>query len=187
MPGKSLRWSITTPEQRKKFINQLADTFIELHKFPFDLLGCLNRPGDSHVGAFARESLTDFQGSFMQATGPFSSLEEYHVASLRLILDLILRDEMHTQQAVDAYLIHRFLLDLVPAVLPQTTRDDQKYYLKHADEKEDQILVDEAFNIASLIGNGLIPHRKLLHSTLQLFFCQLETFTMELITSAMMK
>ncbi|KAK3943295.1 hypothetical protein QBC46DRAFT_44597 [Diplogelasinospora grovesii] len=118
LPGKSLRWSIATEKQRRKVMSQLADTFIELHKYPFDLLGSLDRPGYSHVGAFARESLTDFPQSEMRTAGPFSSLEEYHKSSLRLILDLIIREEIYSQQAVDAYLIHRFLIDLVPSVLP---------------------------------------------------------------------
>jgi aminoglycoside phosphotransferase (APT) family kinase protein len=53
LPGKSLRWSIATGDQRKNVMNQLADTFIELHKHQFDLLGSLDIPGRSHVGAFA--------------------------------------------------------------------------------------------------------------------------------------
>lgn len=44
LPGKSLRWSIATQEQRKRVMNQLADTFIELHKHPFQLLGSLDSP-----------------------------------------------------------------------------------------------------------------------------------------------
>lgn len=34
MTGKSLRWSITSPEQRQKVMSQLADIFIELSDFP---------------------------------------------------------------------------------------------------------------------------------------------------------
>lgn len=88
LPDKSLRLSIKTQQQRKKVMNQLADTFVELQKYPFDILGSLDRPGASH-GEFARESLTNFIQSEMRTTGPFSSLEEYHLSSLRLILELI--------------------------------------------------------------------------------------------------
>lgn len=150
LPGKSLRWSITTQEQRRKVMSQLADTFIELQKYPFNLLGSLNSPDTSHVGAFARESLTNFEQSEMRTIGPFSSLEEYHVSSIQLILDLIVGEEMYSQQAVDAYLIHRFLLDLVPLVLPSEQNND-KFYLKHADDKGDHILVDEHFNVTGII------------------------------------
>uniref|UniRef100_A0A8H7NPD7 Aminoglycoside phosphotransferase domain-containing protein n=1 Tax=Bionectria ochroleuca TaxID=29856 RepID=A0A8H7NPD7_BIOOC len=136
LPGKSLRWGLANQDQKNKVMSQIADTFAQLHRYPFDLLGSLgnNPQGFPQVGPFARESLTRFEDGKMDAIGPFSSLEDYHMSSIRLILDLILQEEMYPQQAVDAYLIHRFLIDLVPRVLPQT--DDEKFYLKHADDKE---------------------------------------------------
>ncbi|KAF6784150.1 hypothetical protein CSOJ01_15798 [Colletotrichum sojae] len=151
LPGRSLRWSTATPEQRNVVMDQLADIFVELHRHPFGLLGSLDRPGDLHVGALARKSLTDFAESDMHAAGPFSSLKSYHQYSLQLILDLIVRDEMYSQRPVEAYLIHRFLLDLIPSVLPSPVPDDQRYYLKHADDKGDHILVDQDFNITGII------------------------------------
>jgi hypothetical protein len=87
-------------------MNKLADTFVELHRYPFDVLGSLDSPGESYVGAFARESLTNFVQSEMRTNGPFSSLEEYYISSIQLILDLIVRGEMYSQQGADAYLIH---------------------------------------------------------------------------------
>jgi hypothetical protein len=90
MPGKSLRWSIANQEQRTKVMDQLADTFIELSKHLFNRLGSLDTSRGSHVGAFARESLTPFVQSEMHAIGPLSSLEEYHRLSIQFILYLIL-------------------------------------------------------------------------------------------------
>jgi hypothetical protein len=87
----------------------------------------------------------------MEAIGPCPSLEGYHVASIRLILDLIIRDEIYTEQAVDAYLIHRFLLGLVPSVLPHVAQSSEMFYLKHTDDKGDYILVDQDFNITGVI------------------------------------
>lgn len=132
-------------------MDQLADIFIELAKYTFPQLGSLDRPGDLHVGPFARESLTVFDGSIMRTIGPLSSLKEYHNASLRLILDLILREEMYSQRPIDAYLIHRFLLDLVPLVIPASAYKEEAFYLKHADDKGDHILVDDDFNIIGVI------------------------------------
>ncbi|KAF4448495.1 Protein kinase-like domain protein [Fusarium austroafricanum] len=149
LPGKSLLWSLANEQQREKVISQLTDTFVELQKHPFDLLGSLDSPGGCHVGAFAREEPTNFEQSEMRTTGPFSSEEEYHLASIQLILDLILRDEMYSQRPVDAYLIHRYLIDIVPHVLPSV--HDEKFYLKHADDKGDHILVDEEYNITGII------------------------------------
>lgn len=159
LPGQSLHWSTTTPEQRTKVMRQLSDTFIELQKYPFYLLGSLDRPDDpEHVGSFAQESLTDFtETGVMRTTGPLASWEEYHTSSLRLVLDLILRQEMYSAQAVDAYLIHRYLPDLVSSVLlpgpPSSTQGARHecYFLKHADDKGDHILVDDDFNITGII------------------------------------
>lgn len=151
LPGSSLRWAVTTPEEREKVMSQLADVFIELQRYPFDAMGSLDHPDSCRVGSFARESLTDFTQGEMRPLGPLSSLEEYHVASLRLILDLILREEIYSQRAVDAYLIHRFLLDLVPSVLPPSEQMGKIFYLKHADDKGDHIMVDEDFNITGII------------------------------------
>ncbi|KAI1806889.1 hypothetical protein F4811DRAFT_508491 [Daldinia bambusicola] len=103
LDGKSLKWSNATQDQRKRVMEQLADVFIELSRYSFDPLGSLHCPCDvHHVGEFARESLTDFTESGMRTMGPFSSLKEYHESSIRLILDLILRGEMYSEQAVDA-------------------------------------------------------------------------------------
>ncbi|GJN81725.1 hypothetical protein PLIIFM63780_005260 [Purpureocillium lilacinum] len=130
LPGKSLRWSLATPEERRRVMDQIANTFVELHSHAFDLLGSLlDTPGGLAVGAFARESLTDFGGSNMTTIGPCSSWQDYRLASLQLTLKLISREEMYTQRPVDAYLIHRSLTDLVPTITPAST-GDIKFYLK---------------------------------------------------------
>jgi len=151
MAGTSLRWSIASPEQRRKIVEQLADIFIEFRNYPFDKMGCLGTSSSHRIGAFARESLTDFNGSHMSPLGPYSSLQEYHTSSIRLILDLIIREEMYSQNPIDAYLIHRFLLDLIPSVLPSQGDLGNQFFLKHADDKGDHILVDEDYSITAII------------------------------------
>ncbi|KAI1181862.1 hypothetical protein F5B17DRAFT_423159 [Nemania serpens] len=153
LPGTSLSWGYKmTQEQKAKMLGQLADIFIELRKYPFDSLGSLVDPEHPQVGAFARESLVDFEQSTMRTMGPLSSWKQYHESSLRLIMDLILRGELYALQPVDAYLIHRFLLDLVPTVVSKVAQGgDGRYYLKHPDDKGDHILVDEDFNITGII------------------------------------
>lgn len=134
-------------------MSQLSDVFVELHRHPSDELGSLDVSGTSHVGGFAREFLTDFEANTnkMLLAGPFSSLQDYHKHSLNLILDLILRDEMYSQQPVDGYLITRFLIDLIPSVLPSPPPTDRRFYLKHADDKGDHILVGDDYNITGII------------------------------------
>ena len=152
MAGKSLRWPLGPSEQKRKVVEQLADIFIELQKHPFQKMGCLYTPGSRRIGAFARESLTDFDGSHMSSLGPYSTLQEYHVSSIKLVMNLIVREEMYHQNPIDAYLIHRVLLDLVPSVLPShSTGGQQNFFLKHADDKGDHILVDGDYNITAII------------------------------------
>lgn len=137
LAGQSLRWSLLSAQQRKKVMTQLADTYIELQRFSSDLMGPFDRPGTERVGSFARESLTDYKDSRMLPLGPFTSSEEYFIASIQLTLDLIMREECFTSQAIDAYLIHRFLLDSVPwkEILRPSHRDNGRFYLRHADKQ----------------------------------------------------
>lgn len=48
-------------------------------------------------------------------------------------------------------MIHRFLLEIAPKACSLSHADDEKFYLKHADENGDQILVDNEFNITGVI------------------------------------
>lgn len=72
------------------------------------------------------------------------------IASIQLTPDLIVTEESFTPQAVDAYLIHRFLLDSVPKEI-LSHRDDGGFYLRHADNKGNHILVDDDYNIIRLL------------------------------------
>ncbi|KAL2867699.1 aminoglycoside phosphotransferase family protein [Aspergillus lucknowensis] len=151
MPGHSLRWSLLSTEQRKKVMSQLADIYIELQRFSFDLMGSLDQPGTERVGFFARESLTDYKDSRMVLMGPFASSREYHIASIKLTMDLIMREECFTPRAIEAYLVYRFLLDTVSKkrLCPRT--DDGRLYLKHADSKGDHILIDDEYNLTGIV------------------------------------
>ncbi|PHH74346.1 hypothetical protein CDD80_3155 [Ophiocordyceps camponoti-rufipedis] len=100
-------------------MSQLADVFAELHKHPFYQFGSLDTPGELHIAPFSRESLTTLTDSQLQSIGPCSSLQDYYTSALQLILDLILRQEKYSRGAVDAYLIHCFLLDVLPRVMPK--------------------------------------------------------------------
>lgn len=110
-------------------------------------------PGLYNIGPFARESLADYYSSQMNALGPFPSTKQYFTVNI-LILDLISRHELYADRAVDAFLIHCFLLDITLKVCSLSHLDDERFYLKHTDEKGDQILVDNKFNITGIIDWG---------------------------------
>ncbi|KAF2090494.1 hypothetical protein K490DRAFT_70957 [Saccharata proteae CBS 121410] len=131
MPGRSLQWSLANAEQREKVMKQLVAIFIELGRYLFLRMGSLDISGS--VGPFAAESHTDSTDKGeMQPLG-----------------------EMYALQPVDAYLIHLFLLDLVPGVFPpeekEETGQDKAFYLKHADDKGDHVLVDDDHNITAIV------------------------------------
>lgn len=150
LPGKPLRWLLAHDHQRKKVVEQLADIFLTLRRYPFNEMGSLVSPERLQPGPIVQESLTDVLLSGTETIGPFRSVADYHEASIRFIIGTIMRQEAYTKQAVDAYLIHRFLLDLVPRVAPPS-ENDCRFFLKHADDKGDHILVDENYNIQGII------------------------------------
>ena len=129
----------------------MADLFIELQNYPLGSMGSFYGSEAQQIGTFVRESFADFSPD-MRLLGPYSSPRDYLLASLKLTLDLILREECYAERPVDAYLIHNFLLDSIPKVLSaQHPVDDGQFYLKHADDKGDHILVDDDYNITGVI------------------------------------
>ncbi len=151
MPGTSLRWSLPSRQKKIKVMSQIADIYRELHAYQFTSMGSMELPGIPQYWGFARDSLVDFTGPEMLLFGPCSSLERFFTASVHLILDLIMRVESCSQHANDGYLIHRLLLDSIPAVLSTSIPHDEIFYLKHADDKGDHILVDYEYKITGII------------------------------------
>ncbi|KAF3395394.1 hypothetical protein DPV78_008516 [Talaromyces pinophilus] len=60
------------------------------------------------------------------------------------------RTQSHTRYLMHAYLIHRFLLDSVPKEV-LSHHDDGRFYLRHADNKGDHILVDDDYNTTGIL------------------------------------
>ncbi|OJI99473.1 hypothetical protein ASPVEDRAFT_882993 [Aspergillus versicolor CBS 583.65] len=81
-----------------------------------------------------------------------SQLADIYIELQQLTIDLIMREECFTPRAVDAYLIHRFLLDYVSEkYLVHSHSDDGRFYLKHADSKGDHILINDEYNITGIM------------------------------------
>ncbi|PLB48335.1 hypothetical protein P170DRAFT_510964 [Aspergillus steynii IBT 23096] len=151
LPGKSLRWSLASPEQRRKVMTQLADIYIELESFPFDVMGSLGQPATDHIGPFARESLTEYIDSRMVPLGPYNNPRDYLRSSIELNMRLITKGESYAEREIDAYLVHRFLVDCIPDVLVSHGFDDGRFYLRHADDKGDHLLIDDGYNITGIV------------------------------------
>ncbi|KAL5359372.1 hypothetical protein BJX96DRAFT_148275 [Aspergillus floccosus] len=151
LPGRSLHWSLASSKERKKVMTQLADIYIELESHPFNTMGSLDQPGTDHIGPFARESMTDYVNSQMLPLGPYSNLGDYLIARIELHLRLIMKGESYAGREIDAFLVHRFLLDCVPEILVHHSLDDGQFYLRHADDKGDHILIDSDYNLTGIV------------------------------------
>lgn len=162
IPGRPLPSTSPTGEQIQQVLAQLADVCVELERYPFDAMRSLDQPGTDHIGALASELLADVavdkkdsSSTYFDLLGPFVAAQEYYVTMILRILDLILVGELYPPWAVDTFLIRRFLLDLVPLLMnptPPAVDDGKEFYLRHADDKGDHILVDDEFNLTGIIG-----------------------------------
>ncbi|KAF8073780.1 hypothetical protein FPV67DRAFT_1576704 [Lyophyllum atratum] len=137
-------------DDRKRVLGQLADVFVALKQNPFPEIGCLLGPDDLSVGPLLEESTTDADDDGnLCLLGPFKSARDYRTASIKHQIELILRGESYTDNAVDAYLVHRFALhDIIGSI---TRNENGPFFLKHMDDKGDHILVDDKFNIVGII------------------------------------
>lgn len=62
-----------------------------------------------------------------------------------------MRGECYAEREIDAFLIHCFLLDSASNILLYHGLDDGRFYLKHADDKGDRILVYDDYNITGIV------------------------------------
>lgn len=169
MNGRPLDWHSATAAQMEKIVRQLADVMLEIEKHPFDQLGSLIAPlgalssqttpdaaidSQVQIGGLAQHS-TFRSGQGSRPLGPFRTSQEAHRALVEAHLRMIASGEIGTaENALDGFLAHRFRLDVVDMIPSQAVaaedRDDQ-FFLKHADDKGDHILVDADFNIVGII------------------------------------
>jgi aminoglycoside phosphotransferase (APT) family kinase protein len=153
MPGKPLDWQRAKAEQREKVVQQLADVMLEIERHPFDHLGSLMvTDGEPRiqVKGLARHS-TAQSGVHDDPLGPFQSSHEAMRTLVEATLKMIAHGEIGTaDNAVDVFLAHRFRLDVLDSVW-NPTATDEKFFLKHADDKGDHILVNDDFDITGVI------------------------------------
>ena len=114
--------------------------------------------------------MTEYHGSQMKALDSFSSIREHSTSHIQLVLDLILKQEVYINRAVDAFSIHRYLLDITTKACFLSDHYNRKFYLKHADEKGDPILIHDKYNTTGIMtGNGHTPIQNQGHLIHQLF------------------
>ncbi|KAG6222048.1 hypothetical protein E4U34_001612 [Claviceps purpurea] len=167
--GTPLHWQSATAVQKEKIVRQFADIMLEIERHPFDQLGSLIgttefSSGEAtqgaavksqiQVGALAEHS-TFRSGDGGMPLGPFRSSNKAFRAIVEANMRMVVTGEIgEAEQALDVLLAHRFRLDVLDEVSEQTTTADkggEKFFLKHADEKGDHILVNDDFDIVGII------------------------------------
>lgn len=130
-------------------MGQLATVYQELASHPFDEIGSLDDLEVEHLGGVANQLVATLDPSGdANFPGACSSMHDYYTEVISRILELIAAGELCSPWAVDTYLVHRYLPDMMP-LLPGTS--DKKFYLRHPDDAGFHIMVDDDFNITGII------------------------------------
>ncbi|KAG5956439.1 hypothetical protein E4U57_002628 [Claviceps arundinis] len=161
--GTSLNWQKATAAQKEKIVRQYVDIMLEIERHPFDQLGSLI----ATTGFMSRDAtqvtavesqiqvgaLADFT-TFRSGDAPPGSKEAFRVIVEENIRMVVTGEIGEAEQALDILLVHRFRLDVLNKMSEQTTtaeKGGEKFFLKHADEKGDHILVNADFDIIGII------------------------------------
>ncbi|KAI1084063.1 hypothetical protein F5B20DRAFT_364631 [Whalleya microplaca] len=149
--GKPFDWNAATEAQKQKVMEQLVDIFIELERHPFDKLGSLmpvSEGSNPDIQGLSTSRLyrPNSGGTF----GPFFSSREEAEKTVNYCLDMVASGEMGIHNPVDEYLMRLYRLEVLDRLL-DGRETDEKFYLKHPDEKGDHILVNSDFDIVGII------------------------------------
>src|SRR5690606_16988540 len=91
--------------------------------------------------------------------GPFETSAAYYTAWAEQYLALIADGQLYPQFPIEAYLVYRFLQDNAT----QLSDPEDRFFLKHVDDKGDHIMVDEDLNITGIIDwqmARIVPRRE---------------------------
>jgi aminoglycoside phosphotransferase (APT) family kinase protein len=91
--------------------------------------------------------------------GPFETSAAYYTAWAEQYLALIADGQLYPQFPIEAYLVYRFLQDNAT----QLSDSEDKFFLKHVDDKGDHLMVDEDLNITGIIDwqmARIVPRRE---------------------------
>lgn len=128
-----------------KVWNGLANIFAELEKHPFPKTGSLSveSPDDlPSVSAMASDRFV-----CLDPCGPFETPAAYYAGWAEQYLALIADGQLYPQFPVEVYLVYRFLQDNAA----QLSDTEDKFFLKHVDDKGDHLLVDGGLNLTGII------------------------------------
>lgn len=160
LPGKPFQAYEATEEQKQHVFRQYADILAEISRHPVKQV-CSLVPGDNGElnGELELKKSGIASDRFVRLSqhGPYSSTLSYYTSVAELHLDLIADGQIFAGYPKEAFCFYRLLRDNVApvlAILNDCLNDClplQGFFLKHADDKGDHILVDADYNITGII------------------------------------
>jgi hypothetical protein len=146
--GQGMSGGDASADEKGKVWGSLADIVMELKKHPFPKAGslCL-QSSEIEVSAIASDRFI-----VLTPRGPFMTSTAYYTAFAEQYLELIADGQLYTEYPVDAYLVYRLLKDNATQSLSRVENEvEERFYLKHVDDKGDHLLVDEELNTTGII------------------------------------
>lgn len=146
MPGHPMCWEAANESRKNKVCEQLADIYTKLEKQPLDKIGRL-QPSFSNPTSFevGPAFFTYDQNGNATAIGPFNTSNEYYTAILNYRIHLVDTRQLILPAPMGRFLVFKTLLENLPS------NDTGPFYLRHADSRDVNFLVDGEFNITGVI------------------------------------
>ncbi|KAI0736481.1 hypothetical protein C8Q72DRAFT_4232 [Fomitopsis betulina] len=144
-----LCWQELDSEGQRKVLEQFAVIFagISNHPIPAIVSSILTRcrlgPLYTH-GQRLELRAEAYASKFSSALDMCLTLENHQIQS-------ILTGEIYVDEPVIPLLVYRYLIVILPTILPKDTESDTQFFPAHIDDKGDHILGDGELNITGIV------------------------------------
>ncbi|CAK7233480.1 hypothetical protein SBRCBS47491_008623 [Sporothrix bragantina] len=149
LPGRPFQAYEATTEQKRHVYSQYADILAEISRHPVKQASSLVT-GDEDIpteGPLASDRFVR-----LSQHGPYADAQSFYSSVADLQLDLIADGQIFYKYPREAFVFYRVLRDrAAPALSPMNDDAPPSFFLKHADDKGDHILVDGDYNITGII------------------------------------
>lgn len=140
-----------TPRQQQDLITSLAHFYISLSRIPYHQCGSLVRDvatGKLEIGPLISPDFCQTTPPFF--FGPFESSAHRYLAQVEYVIQEIEQGRAFAEDTTfSVYVTHLWLKDLIQNA-PRLWKKEETF-IKHADDKGDQIMVDENGTLVGVI------------------------------------
>ncbi|KAK3941376.1 methylglyoxal reductase (NADPH-dependent) [Diplogelasinospora grovesii] len=151
LPGRPFNSWAASEGQKSRVLGQWADILCVLGKHPLDKIGSLKFDAD---GAIEVGPIASDRTGTLPCIGPFEDAKDFYSSWANTYLELITDGQLFSPYSIDAYLMFKFLAERAkagPWLKKWQGLNSGPFFLKHADDKGDHILIDDDFRITGII------------------------------------